>query len=167
MVLNDIENLVEKYTNAETTLQEEAQLKAYFASNDVAQHLEHYKPMFAYFSSTQKEKFTKDVPLNTKKTKLYQWISVAAVTILMLGIAIPKLTGPSEEELRNKELAMATYTKTMEAFNLVSIGLNEGKEQLNPLSLVSEGFQDGRKGASKLALFNDATNKILKTSNTH
>ena len=164
MVLNNIEKLVEKYNNAETTLQEEAQLRAYFASNKVAPHLEHYIPMFAYFSMTQNEAFTKDVPLKTKRISLYQWISVAAVTILMLGIAIPKLTGPSYEDIRNKELAMATYTKTMEALSLVSIGLNEGKEQLNPLSLVSEGFQDGREGASKLTLLNQATNKILKTN---
>ncbi|WP_411767007.1 hypothetical protein [Winogradskyella sp. A3E31] len=165
MVLNNVEKLLEKYNNAETSLQEEAQLKAYFNSDDVAPHLEHYKPLFQYFSKTQKEEFTKDVPLKTKKTSMYQWISVAAVTILMLGIAIPKLSGPSEQELKDRELAMATYNQTMEALSLVSLGINEGKEQLNPLALVSEGFEDGREGASKLTAFNIATNKILKTNN--
>ena len=162
MVLNNIEKLLEKYNNAETTLQEEVQLQKYFTGNDVAPHLEHYKPMFAYFSKTQKEEFTKDVPLNTKKTKMFQWISVAAVAILMLGIAIPQLTGPSAEELQERELAMATYNQTMEALSLVSIGLNEGKEQLSPLYLVNESFQDGREGASKLSALNIATDKLLK-----
>jgi len=162
MVLNNIEKLLEKYNDAETTLQEEVQLQEYFTGDNVAPHLEHYIPMFAYFSKTQKEEFTKDVPLNTKRTKLYQWISVAAVALLMLGIGIPQLMGPSEEELRERELALATYNQTMEALSLVSIGLNEGKEQLSTLGLVSEGFQDGRQGARKLTALNIAADKILK-----
>ena len=97
MVLNNIEELLEKYNNAETSLKEEAQLKAYFASDDVAPHLEHYKPMFQYFSLSQQEQYTKDVPLKTKKTKLYQWISVAAVAVLMFGIFIPNWKGESKD----------------------------------------------------------------------
>ncbi|NNF84944.1 MAG: hypothetical protein HKM26_00215, partial [Winogradskyella sp.] len=67
MALNNIEKLITKYENAETSLEEEAQLKAYFQNEEVAPHLEHYKPMFQYFVTTQKEQFTKDVPLKTKR----------------------------------------------------------------------------------------------------
>ncbi|WP_296386473.1 hypothetical protein [Winogradskyella sp.] len=162
MVLNNIEELLEKYNNAETSLKEEAQLKAYFASDDVAPHLEHYKPLFQYFSLSQQEQYTKDVPLNTKKTKLYQWISVAAVAVLMLGLIVPQVIGPSQEELKQQELAMATYNKTMEALSLVSIGMNEGKQQLNSLALVSDNLNYGIEGASKLSEFSKTTNKIFK-----
>lgn len=163
MVLNNIEELLEKYNNAETSLTEEAQLQAYFASDDVAAHLEHYKPMFQYFSQSKQEQYTKDVPLNTKKkSKFYQWISVAAVAVLMLGLIIPQVIGPSQEELKNQELAMATYTKTMEALSLVSIGMNEGKQQLNSLALVSENLNYGIEEAGKLSEFTKTTNKIFK-----
>ncbi len=162
MVLNNIEELIEKYNNAETTLKEETQLKAYFTSEDVAPHLEHYKPLFQYFSESKQEQYTKDVPLNTKKTRLYQWISVAAVAVLMLGLIIPQVIGPSNEELRNQELAMATYTKTMDALGLVSIGINEGKQQLNSLALVSDNFNQGIDEASRLSEFSKTTNKIFK-----
>lgn len=162
MVLNSIEKLLEKYDNAETTLQEEAQLKAYFTSNNVAPHLEHYKPLFTYFTVAQNEVSTKNVPLHTKKTKVYQWISVAAVTVLMLGIMIPQILGPTEAE---KQEALLAYNQTMEALSLISIGINEGKQQLSTLALVSESIEDGRKGASRLNEFNKATNKILKNNN--
>ncbi|WP_431107008.1 hypothetical protein [Winogradskyella poriferorum] len=162
MVLNNIEKLIEKYNNAETTLVEEQQLRAYFTSDNVAPHLEHYKPMFVYFSQAQQEQYTKDVPLKPKRTKMYQWISVAAVTVLMLGLIIPKLLGPSQEELRQKELAMETYNKTMEALSLVSIGMNEGKEQLNSLTLVSDNLNQGFEEVSRLNEFSKATNRIFK-----
>ena len=163
MVLNNIEKLIEKYNNAETSLAEEKQLKAYFNSDDVAPHLEQYRPLFQYFSLSQQEQFTKDVPLNTKKkTRLYQWISVAAVAVLMLGIIVPKILGPSDEELKQRELAMETYNRTMEALSLVSLGMNEGKEQLTNLALVGENINEGAQQASRLSEFNQVTNRILK-----
>lgn len=159
MVLNNIEDLIEKYHNAETSLQEEAQLKAYFASDNVAAHLEHYKPMFQYFSQSKQEQYTKDVPLNSKKTKLYQWISVAAVAVLMLGLVVPSFMGPTEEE---KQEALMVYNQTMEAFNLISLGMNEGKTQLTNLAVAGENIDEGAKQASKLSELNTMTNKILK-----
>ena len=162
MVLNNIEDLLEKYNNAETSLKEEAQLKAYFASANVAPHLEHYRPMFHYFSKSKQEQYTKDVPLNTKKTKLYPWSSVAAVAVLMLGLIMPQVLGPSQEEQRQQALAMATYTKTMEALSLVALGMNEGKQQLNSLVLVSDNFNQGIEEAGRLSEFSKTTNKIFK-----
>jgi hypothetical protein len=162
MVLNNIEKLLEKYNNAETTLAEEAQLRAYFTDENVAPHLEHYKPMFLYFSQSQQEQYTKDVPLKPKRTKMYQWISVAAVAVLMLGIIVPKALGPSEEELKQRELAMEAYNKTMEALSLVSLGMNKGKQQLNSLALVSDNLNYGIEGANRLSEFSKTTNKIFK-----
>ena len=159
MVLNNIEKLIEKYHNAETSLQEEAQLKAYFNGDHVAPELEHYKPMFQYFSQSKKEQYTKDVPLNTKKTKLYQWISVAAVAVLMIGLVVPTFIGPSEQE---KQEALLAYNQTIEAFNLISLGMNEGKQQLNSLTLVSDNLNQGIEVAGHLSEFTKTTNKIFK-----
>lgn len=162
MALNkEIEALLIKYENAETSLQEEAQLKDYFQSDNVAPHLEHYKPMFQYFVSTQKEQYTKDVPLNTKRSNLYQWISVAAVAVLMLGIFVPQWLGPSEQE---KQEALLVYNQTMEALSLVSREFNEGREQLATLNLVTENFNEGVEKASRLGEFNKTTNRILKSN---
>ena len=83
MVLTKIEQLLEKYDNGETTLQEEQQLKNYFSQETVAPHLEMYKPLFTYFVVNQQEQFTKDVPLKSKTNNWYKWISVAAVAVIM------------------------------------------------------------------------------------
>jgi len=164
MVLNNIEALLEKYNNAETTLKEEAQLKAYFTSDNVAPHLEHYKPMFQYFSVSQKEQYTKDVPLNTKKkTRLYQWISVAAVAVLMLGFMIPQLwnSGPKPLEAYTVE-EQQMYLETKAALAMLSNKFNDGVSGLSTLNLASENFNIGLEKTSHIKKFSETTNKLLK-----
>lgn len=84
---NIVEQLLEKYDNGETTLKEEQQLRDYFSQESIAPHLESYRIMFQHFAKTKQETYSKDVPLQTKKrTNIYQWISVAAVIAVMVGI---------------------------------------------------------------------------------
>ena len=63
-----IEQLIEKYLDAETTLKEEAVLQDYFVNSKVAPHLEEYRALFGYFAESKNERFTKTIQLNTKKT---------------------------------------------------------------------------------------------------
>ena len=48
MELTNIEKLLVKYENAETTLEEENSLRTYFSSNKVAPHLKEYQLIFNY-----------------------------------------------------------------------------------------------------------------------
>ena len=50
----------------------------------------------------------------------------------------------------------------MEAFNLVSLGMNKGKQQLNALALVSDNLNQGIQSAGRLSEFSKTTNKIFK-----
>lgn len=168
MVLNNIEKLLEKYDNAETTLQEEAQLRAYFQSNDVAPHLEHFKPLFVYFSHTQQDTFTKEVtiPASTEtksKTKLYQWISVAAVAVIMLGIMLPQLRNTTPKTLaeytpEEQEL----YLKTKNALAFMSANFNEGVSSINVLDMASDNLNAGLYKASFVTQFGKTTNEFIK-----
>jgi len=162
MVLNNIEQLIEKYNNAETSLQEEAQLKAYFNGDHVAPELEHYKPMFQYFSQSKKEQYTKDVPLNTKKTKLYQWISVAAVAVLMLGFFIPNWNSGPKTLADYPQEDQQMYLEAKQALAMLSNNFNDGASSLKVLDLASENFNVGLKKANHITDFNKTTNKLLK-----
>jgi hypothetical protein len=133
MVLNSIEKLLEKYDNGETTIREEQELKTYFAQDEVAPHLESYKTMFQYFKTTKQEDlYTKDVPLKTKKSNIYQWISVAALLVLSLGIFTTQFgeSGPTAEE----QLA---YNQAVEVFNLVGSKFNQGESNMAAFGLMS------------------------------
>ncbi len=153
MVLNDIEILIEKYENGETTLKEEQQLKDYFSQGTVEPHLEVYKSMFQYFLVTKEEQFTKDVPLNTKNTfALYKWISVAAVAVLMFGVYIQN-TKPSDE------MDPVLAQQTMEALSLLSTNFNKGTSSVN---LLSSNFSKGAENIAYVGTFGETTNKIFK-----
>jgi lysine/ornithine N-monooxygenase len=162
MVLDNIEKLLEKYDNAETTLQEEQQLKNYFSQETVAPHLEVYKPMFMYFSQTQNEQFTKTIPLETKKTyTLYKWISVAAIAVLMfavytqIGNQVKSMDNLSQDELM-------AYNQTVEAFNLLASKFNKGTESMDALTLMSASLEKGTENVSYLGEFSNTQNKIFK-----
>lgn len=163
MALNNIEQLLEKYDNAETSLAEEAQIRAYFAEEDVPAHLESYKLLFQYVSHTKQEQFTKDVPLQPKRTKVYQWISVAAVAVLMLGayFQVTQMNQTKTLDDLSHEQLMA-YNQTMEVFNLVSTKLNKGTAHLGALNLVSSKLNEGAENLVYVKEFNKATNKIIK-----
>ncbi|EPR73581.1 hypothetical protein ADIWIN_1611 [Winogradskyella psychrotolerans RS-3] len=162
MVLNNIEKLIEKYHNAETSLHEEAQLKSYFNGDNVAPHLEHYKPMFQYFSLSQKEQYTKDVPLNTKKTKLYQWISVAAVAVLMIGFFIPNWNNEPKTLADYSPEEQKLYLETKQVLSLISANLNEGMLGLSALDLAGDNLNVGLEKANYITVFGNTTNKLLK-----
>ncbi len=165
MALNNIEQLLEKYDNAETSLAEEAQLRAYFAQEEVPAHLESYQLLFQYVSQTKQDQFEKELPLlpkdfGTKRTKLYRWISVAAVAVLMLG-AYFQMNQKTTLNAMNHEQLMA-YNQTLEVFSLVSSKLNKGADNLEAISLVSSKLNEGAENLIYLNEFNNATNKIIK-----
>jgi len=145
MVLNNIEKLLEKYENGETSLKEEQQLKNYFSQETVAPHLEIYKSMFTYFLGNKQERFTKDVPLKTKRIFNYKWISVAAVAVLMIGFYFKTPIISSYESY-----VYGTYDDPQEAYN----------EVVKSLAMISTQFNKGTSTVSYLDEMNKGTSTI-------
>ncbi len=139
MELSRIEQLLEKYLNAETSLQEEATLKNYFSSGNVAPHLQEYEAMFSYFAFSKEETSTKPIQLNTKK-KSWRWMSVAASVMLLISGAF--MVNSYLEEQKVKE----QYAEVMNTLKLLSTNLNKGNEAM-----------------ASLYVYEDTVNKILKT----
>jgi len=133
MVLNNIENLLEKYENGETTLKEEAQLKDYFSNETVAPHLEHYKAIFGYFLVNQQETYTKQLPLNTKKQFNFKWLSIAAAAVLMVGIYfnLPKAETITEED-------RLAYNQAKSYLKLVSSTFNKATAKVSYLGVIDK-----------------------------
>ncbi|WP_282136140.1 hypothetical protein [Seonamhaeicola maritimus] len=150
MVLDNIEKLLEKYENGETTLKEEQVLKNYFSSDTVAPHLEMYKPMFEYFLVNQQEQFTKDVPLKAKRIFNYKWISVAAVAVLMLGFYFNQPADDCNE--------LGTYCEPEQALEEVSKQLAMISNHFNKGTQTVGYLNEVDKGTSTLGYLNEIEN---------
>ena len=137
MALDRIEILIEKYFEGETSIAEEKELKAYFSSSDVAQHLEQYKPVFGYFSQAKQEQFTASIPLKSgRKQKRLAWLSVAASVVVMLGIgffAYQNTSEPTQENLGVIDDPEIAFRETQKALELISKHVNTGIESMNYL----------------------------------
>jgi hypothetical protein len=126
----NIEKLLEKYFEATTTAAEEKQLKEYFTQGDIAPHLEQYAPMFSYFSVAKEERSTRQVSLKTRRY-IYQWISVAAVAVIALGVFF----GRDYQEQKEAEFA---YMETRKALTLLAENLDRGTEKMAYLNEFEE-----------------------------
>lgn len=138
MELSKIEQLLEKYLKAETTLQEEATLKNYFLSGNVASHLQEYESMFSYFAINKAETSVKPIQLNTKKTN-WKWLSVAASVVLLFSVYM----GNSYIQ---EQKAKAQYAQVKDVLKMLSTSLNKGNDAI-----------------ASLYTYEDTVNKIFKT----
>lgn len=147
-----IEQLIEKYFEGETSLEEELTLKSYFGSGEVADSLKMYRPLFQYFQSEQATRLSADFEEKLKSriessgqetvirrltfTKIWK---IAAAVVLLTGTVFlvyhlnPNLQPQTEtainwEDFEPKDPQEA-YEKTLAALALVSDKMNKGKYQ--------------------------------------
>ena len=143
MELANIERLLVKYENAETTLKEEDALRTYFASNKVAPHLKEYQLIFNYFKSNTDETYTKRIILKDK-IKKSNWVMVAASVILLLStyLGLNIINQYNEKKHAAENLAQIT----------------------NVLKIVSTNLKKGNQALKKLHVYEDSVYKIFKNN---
>lgn len=123
-----MDKLIEKYLSGQTSLQEEARLREYFCSGNVAPHLQEYVPLFTYFELSKEESYTGTVNFKKGRKKVYSWVAIAASVVLIAGLYFQRPDEINEfGSYEDPELAMQ---KTKEALQMVSQYMNTGTEDL-------------------------------------
>ena len=151
MELNRIEDILEKYFQGETTIAEENQLKEYFSSPNVAQHLEQYKPMFGYFSQVKQQKTTQEIPLQTKKRNV-AWLSIAASVVVLLGIGTFYYVSQENSTPVVAQSELGTYDNPEEALAATQ----------KALALISNNVNVGIESVHYIQEYEQSKNKIFK-----
>ena len=131
MELDKIDKILAAYFEGATSLEEEVVLLEYFLSENVADHLLQYKPIFVGLSAARKERSSRDFKFEENKTpKIIKswWYAVAAIVVIAFGIGSFFLSQPniSQEE---REALMA-FENSKKAMMLLSENLNKGTQQL-------------------------------------
>ena len=149
MALNRIEKLIESYLEGETSVAEENELKVYFSSSDVAQHLKQYQPLFSYFSQAKEEQFSRYILLPTKKKNNVQMWSIAASVVVFLGVGT------------------FMYVQNTKADDFVACSPEDSPELAleqtqKALALVSEHLNTGIKSVSYINEYEESKDRIFK-----
>ncbi len=137
MEYKQIESLLEKYFDGETSIEQEKQLTKYFSSDNVAQHLQQYQPMFKYFEKEIQTTYKQEIVL--KSNNKIVWFSMAASLVLLAGIGVFYLMNNKQA---NQEEGLGTYkspeiafAETQKALQMLSSNVNVG---INSVAYVGE-----------------------------
>ena len=134
MDLIEIEKLLIKYEEAETTLKEEAILRTYFLTEKVPSHLKEYQHIFTYLAVSKEEVSTINQDFKLK-TRNYRWISIAASIVLFIGV----YGGHSEyKEYQKKNEALKSLAQITNGLKLVSANLNKGNQSFKTLFVYED-----------------------------
>ena len=162
-----IEALLEKYWNAETSLEEEQQLHEFFRAGNVPEHLKEAATLFHYFDE-EKNKSIADPTFDKTVTKQLQqrhggkviemknWFQMARIAagILVIVAAIYLI---AQEVRKSSPNEIDTDSDPQLAF----------EETKKALLMISKGFHKAEKEASQINLINEAEQKIQHKQNNN
>ncbi len=152
MDLATIKQLLERYYDGETSLEEEASLRAYFKNNEVPEELLTAKMQFQFFAEAQKEQLTKEVfeerlytPPKAKVRKLrlprFAYAAAASVALLLAGyFLLPTNTTPKRQYSSRKNPEQA-YEDTKRALLFISAHLNKGTKDVKKIKKLHQAKQ--------------------------
>lgn len=160
--MNNINEILEKYWEAETTLEEECQLYQYFNSSNISQEHQLYTDLFAELKDEKSVKapdlstfitqITKEDVTSVQKTKIqklsirrYIYAAAAVMTLAIASVFLFKGVPTSEvnssevvKEINDPDEALEV---TMEALALISNKMNHStekvKEEMKVLQKIS------------------------------
>lgn len=146
--MNNISQLIDKYFQGETSLEEEKQLRAYFQQEEILPELKLYQPLFGLIESERSQKMEEGfdnriyhkIKPAQKKTrvlfKTYHWIGAVAASMLLvfsLWWMYPELSPEPASAINweqyEPEDPEEAYRITKDALIKVSVELNRGAEK--------------------------------------
>ncbi|MRG44469.1 hypothetical protein GFS24_05060 [Chitinophaga sp. SYP-B3965] len=164
MEYSNIRALLEKYWACETTEEDEAELRIFYAMNEDAlpADLQEAAPLFQYYHDASSVELPEiEIHGPWEETKIIRpfwqgWMKYAAVLLVALGVGHSVYNFQQKNRNDGNQLAFhdtfddpkVAYEETQKALAIISKNLNKGKEQME-----------------KLSYFNDATGMIQGNNN--
>ncbi|MCK9218428.1 MAG: hypothetical protein PHF97_02575 [Bacteroidales bacterium] len=156
MNITEIELLLGKYLDGDTTLDEENFLRTFFQNEEIPAHLKFYRVYFNYTQSAQQEKINPEfeqqltfrlttenqktpiVTIQSAHHRFFYWSSIAAGILLLVGLYFTF----QNDFVKNKNNANLSanqkiaYIQARDALMLVSGNLNVGLKQVERFQVL-------------------------------
>ncbi len=154
-----IEQLLEKYWNCDTSLEEEQQLRAHFRG-EVPEQMQEVAEVFRYFDLQKKQQvthpdFDAEVKKKVKQHRpegkviklVYNYGSIAAGLVVVVAATY----------FVRQEVRKAYPADVVDTYSDPRLALEETKKAL---MLISKSFNKAQKEAGRIKVFNEAEEKI-------
>ncbi len=156
-----LEQLLEKYWNCETSLEEEKQLRGYF-QGEVPESLKETADLFRYFETQQAnsvggvdfdvaviKKIKHQKPEGKSVSMFFNYARIAAGLIVVVTATY----------FVRQEVRKAYPPEIVDTYSDPKLALEETKKAL---MMISKGFNKAQKEAGKIKAFNEAEEKLQK-----
>lgn len=163
MEFNKIRELLDRYWDGTSTLEEEEALRSFFSREwaDLPADLKEAQPLFSYFAAAAEmpvpvfpdiEISVARTPVKPVKQLIWQhWMKYAAVILVALGIGYAvRQTETKHDRIMVALSEQDTFEDPEQAFAVTQ----------KALKLLSRNLNKGTAQVQKLAYFNEATEKI-------
>lgn len=144
MAYNEIKELLDKYFDGETSLEEENRLRTYFTQEDIAETLRPYQPLFQFFTAEREITLGKDFDrqllekIDAKPRpkpmirRLNTWVvRVAALVALAVGLWMIYPETPQPEEVAAIDWSKYEPKTVEEAYTITRKALLRTSDELN------------------------------------
>jgi hypothetical protein len=161
-----INELLNKYWNCETSLEEEQQLREYFNGSEFPEQLNDTAALFRYFEQNKKKtisneaSFESDVlgkvkPARAKTAALFfnSMRIAAGIAVLMVAIWLVRT-----------EVRKSTPPEVVDTYDDPKLAFEETKKAL---MMISKSFGTAEEQAKKINLFNQAQDEIHRKQKTN
>lgn len=159
---NKINELLKRYWDCDTSLEEEQQLREYFRESNVPDELKETAALFRYFEENKKKSInditfdkvvvekTKAPPKRSKSVNLvYNAMRIAAgVAVVMVATWFIKT-----------EIRKTTPVEVVDTYDDPKLAFEETKKAL---MMISKSFGTAEQQAKKINMFNEAQEEIQK-----
>ncbi len=156
-----INSLLQKYFEAETTLDEENELITYFSSDEVDEDLKMYVPLFSGLTelSAERDLALEDDLMNhilesehREKMRyrfMWQWVTGVAAAVVLVMLAVNFYTNQNQwkDTFKDPDQAYAQASKTLE---YVAGKYNQGLAQLRPIGKIEKAVNPMNSGINLL-----------------
>ncbi|MEZ5072004.1 MAG: hypothetical protein R2751_13855 [Bacteroidales bacterium] len=169
--VKDIQHLLERFYNGETSLDEEKRLEEYFRSGEVPEPLHPDRNMFlALLEEKEEVRVPKDLNKNiletidkayenerrTRRITLYSLSGLAAGLLILIALYLGYLREDAPRQLASAEMQdtfqdpQLAYEEAMKTLAYVSAKLNDGTRELQVLKEASEAAAQPLENLNKI-----------------
>jgi hypothetical protein len=161
MDFNNMEELLKKYWNCETTLEEEKRLREYFGGSDIPDQLKDAALLFRYFEETKKKSLS-DVAFEgqvMRKVLPQKQSKIVRLVYNSMRIAAGLAVVIAATWFIRTEIRETTPQAVVDTYDDPKLAFEETKKAL---LMISKSFGTAEQQAKKINLFNEAQEEIQR-----